>query len=100
MVPQSLCEPFPEVLARCWIVEQVTGAQDRIHAVTSTDVQNLVDYIHPGARELLLRFLRKRREPPSQMPISRVEDSQHDVFPIRNGTWNSRVTVGARYRSS
>ena len=65
MVPQRLCEPFPEVLARCWIVEQVTGAQDRIHGVASAEVQDLVDHIHPGARELLLRLLRKRREPPS-----------------------------------
>ena len=100
MIAERLGQPFPEVFARCWIVEQVTGAQDRIHAVTSAEVQNLVDYIHPGARELLLRFLRKRRKPPSQMPIGRVEDSQHDVFPIRNDTWNSRVTFGARYRSS
>ena len=100
MVPQRLCESFPEVLARCWIVEQVTGTQDSVHGVTSAEVQNLVNYIHPRARKLLLRILRKRREPPSQMPISRVEDSQHDVFPIRNDTWNSRVTVGARYQSS
>ena len=42
MVAQRLCEPFPEVLARCRIVEQVAGAQDRIHAVTSAEVQNLV----------------------------------------------------------
>ena len=61
------------------------------------------DHIHPRARELLLRLLRKRREPPPEMPIGRVEDSQHDVSgfgAIRNDTWNSRVTVGARYRSS
>jgi len=65
MVPQRLCESFPEVLARCWIVEQVTGAQDRIHSVTSAEVQNLVNHIHSGARKLLLRLLRKRWEPAS-----------------------------------
>ena len=43
-------------------------------------------------------------KPPPEVPVRRVQESQHDVSgfdgTIRNVTWNSRVTAGARYRSS
>ena len=103
MIAERLREPFPEVLARRRIVEQVAGAQHGVHAVAPADIENLADHVHPRARQLLLRLLRERRKPPPQMPVRGVQQPQHDVSgpgAIRNATWNSRVTVGARYRSS
>ena len=76
----------------------------RVHALRRPTSRIVVDHIHPRARQLLLRLLRERRESPPEVPVRGVQQSQHDVSgfggAIRNDTWNSRVTVGARYRSS
>ena len=85
------CKPFPEVRLGLGIVEQVAGAQHRMHRVASRDVEDLRDHVHPRARQLLLRFLRERREPPPEMPVGRVQQPQHDVSGIRGEIRNDHL---------
>ena len=100
MIAQRSRQPLPEVLARRGIVEQIAGTQDRVHAVPPADVEDPVDDVHARARQLPLRLLRERRKSASQVPVRGVQQPQHDVAAldgtIRNVTWNSRVTTGAR----
>jgi hypothetical protein len=90
VIAKSLRQPFPEILTRGWIVEEVAGAQYRVDAIPAADVKNPRNDIHSRARELLLRLFGKGRKPPPKVPISRVEDLQHDVSGlgavIRNAT--------------
>ena len=51
MVAKRLREPFPEVLARGRIVEQVAGAQDRVHAVASADDRGSCEITSIRARD-------------------------------------------------
>ncbi len=105
MIAERPGEPFPEVFGRRGVVEQVAGAQDRIDtrfvgprrgcdAITSIRARDSFFCASSGNDG--------KRRPRCQSAV--CSSSQHDVSgfggAIRNDTWNSRVTVGARYRSS
>ena len=97
-------ESLPEVRCGRGVVEQVAGAQYGVHGIAPCDIEDRRDDVHPGARQPLLRLLGETRKSSPEMPIRGVQKPQHDVpwfmGTIRNATWKSRVTVGARYRSS
>jgi hypothetical protein len=49
MIAQRFGQPFPEILARGWIVEKISGAQDCVDAVTPPDVKNPRNDVHSRA---------------------------------------------------
>jgi hypothetical protein len=60
------CQPLPEIWAGIRIIEDITNAEDRVYGVAPRDVEDSANYIHAGARQLLLALLRKRRKAPSE----------------------------------
>ena len=86
------------------IVEQVAGAQDRVHAVASADVEDR-SRSRPSARATASSAPPRGTTETAARGASRPcagASARRLRFggAIRNDTWNSRVTVGARYRSS
>jgi hypothetical protein len=93
-------QALPEIRAGIRIVKDIANAEDCIYGVPARDVEDSPNYIHTGARQLLLPLFRERRKTSSEMPIRSMQKPQHDVSGfgtwIRNTDWNSRFTVGVR----
>ena len=98
------CKPLPKVRTWVGIVEYVTNAQYGIHRVAPRDVKDPRDHIHTCPRQLFLPLVRERRKASPEVPVRSVQQPQHDFSGlgavIWNVAWNSRVTLGTRYRSS
>jgi hypothetical protein len=80
LVGEGPGKTLPEGRQRIGVVKQIAGAQDGVDAVPARDVKNSGDHLHARPRQLLLRFLRKRGEAASEMPVGRVQEPQHDVI--------------------
>ena len=79
MVSERPRKPLPKVRSRVRIVEYVPNAEYGIHRITSRDVEDRRDHIHASPRQLFLPFLRERRETSPEVPVSRMQQPQHDV---------------------
>jgi hypothetical protein len=66
---ERFSQPLPEILAGIRIVEDIANAEDCIYCVPAPDIEDSANYIHTGARQLLLPLIRERRKPSSEMPI-------------------------------
>src|SRR5262245_61908332 len=94
-ITERFGETLPKIRRRCGVIKQISCAEYSTHRVASSNIENPRYNFHPSPRQLLLRFFRERRKPPSEVPIGGVQELQHyvSVFRgvIRKVTWNSRV---------
>ena len=97
---ECFCKPVPEVGSRLGIVEDITHAKHRIDCVASRDVEDPRNDIHTCPRQFFVPLFGEGQKTPSEVPVGRVQQLQHDVSgfgaAISNTAWNNRVTFGAR----